>query len=229
MHNCAPAPASSNTTICALATSNGIMRVMRGAIKPLTARGRGARPPREIFDLTFHANHPQLLLAGGRDGRVLHADLRTEAVDWSWFPSRSTVARLADVGPHGVLVCGLRNSMALYDLRFTKKRRKSGVVDPVISFAAHRNAAHWQIGFDVCEKLGVVAAAQDDGRVKLFNLRSGAVLPSPGLDSVVMDSGPVKALMFKTVPGEKGPSLFIGEGLGVGKYSWGSMFPDEEA
>lgn len=252
VHSSAPAPPSSSPdVVCAIGTNNGIMRVVPGAVAaigprswdpasmtPTHAQGSPgnpydnsarvpARAPREIFDLVFHGRHPQLLLASGREGRVMHADMRTRAVDWSWFRARSTVARLADVGHHGVLVSGPRHNMALYDLRFTKQFRKNGQVDPAIVFPSHRNEAHWDIGLDVYEQLGVVAAAQEDGTVKLFNLRSGAALSSPELHSFKADT-PIKAIMFKTVPGEKGPSLFVGEGSCAKKYSWGSLFVDDE-
>ena len=113
--------------------------------------------------------------------------------------------------------------MALYDLRFTRTFRRDGSVDPVISFPAHSNQAHWQVGMDVHEKLALVAAAQENGTVKLFSLRSGLLLPSPALEGVTGDGSPVKAIMFKTVPGDKGPSLFVGEGAWVRKFTWGAL------
>lgn len=186
--------------------------------------------PKEIFDLTFHDSHPQLLLAAGREGKVLHTDLRTGTVDWSMFQAKSTVARIAGVGPHGLLVSALESNLGLYDLRYTKRTREDQTAEPVVTYAGHRNLAHWKAGLDVSEKLGVVAAAQDDGEVKLFNLRSGAAMASPALHRHRLDQTPVETLMFKTVPGEGNrPSLFVGEEKGlVVKYSWGEMLRGQE-
>lgn len=121
--------------------------------------------------------------------------------------------------------------MALYDMRFAKRPdRDFGPTrpsKPVVVLAPHHNDAFVDIGFAVHEGIGVVAAAQSDGTVKLFSLRSGEALQSPGLQGLKMKT-PITSLTFKTVPGEKGPSLFVGEGLSVSKWSWGAMFPDEE-
>lgn len=116
----------------------------------------------------------------------------------------------------------------MYDLRFVKQRRADGVVDPIIAFPSHRNEAHLHIGFDVCKELGVVASAQENGTVQLFSLRSGASLRCPTLEKVKMET-PIKALAFKRLPGEKSPSLFVGEGSWVRKYSWGTLHLEDEA
>ena len=122
--------------------------------------------------------------------------------------------------------------MALYDTRFVKHghstSKRAAAAVPLVKYTSHRNEAHVHIGFDVSEKLGVVASAQDDGTVRLFSLKSGARLPCPALEDMKMES-PIKALTFKTAPGEKNPSLFIAEGTWVRKYSWGTLQPDDEA
>lgn len=232
--------------IAAIATSGGVIRVTEEHTEPIYGRGKnelatsgdlyadsvGLRKssPKEVFDLTFHDSHPQLIIAAGRDGRVLHTDLRTGRVDWSMFQAKSTVAQIAGVGAHGLLVSALESNLGLYDLRYTKRTREDETAEPVVRYHGHKNLAHWKAGLDVSEKLGVVAAAQDDGEVKLFNLRSGAAMSCPVLQRHKLDDTPVETLMFKTVPGEDHrPSLFVGEEKGlVVKYSWGEMLGGQE-
>ncbi len=114
--------------------------------------------------------------------------------------------------------------MAAYDLRFINSHH----TEPVLTFPGHHNEAHTHFGFDVSADLGIAASAQQDGTVKLFSLRSGEALSCPGLEGAKMEM-PVQALMFKTTPGEKSPSLFVGEGGSVRKYSWGALSLDDEA
>ncbi|KAG6014837.1 hypothetical protein E4U41_004743 [Claviceps citrina] len=74
--------------------------------------------------------------------------------------------------------------------------------------------------------MGVVAAGQDDGTVQLFSLRTGRTLRSPAVD--VRTDAPIKALQFGHMPGEKMPSLWVGEGDAVRKFSLGPRDFEEE-
>lgn len=115
--------------------------------------------------------------------------------------------------------------MALYDVRFLTRNPRGA--RPLLKFQDHRNEAHFQIGWDVSPDLNVVAAAQDNGTVKLFSLKSGRRLQSPAVDSINVDS-PIKALMFQRMPREKLPSLFVGEGPSLRKFSFGAVKWEDE-
>ncbi|KAL3959825.1 hypothetical protein ACCO45_004942 [Purpureocillium lilacinum] len=188
---------------------------------------KGLHLPQEIFDQDFqHGNH-NILLAGGRQPRLWMTDLRTPESDWSWTRHASSIAHLRSVNEHQILVAGLQNSMALYDMRFFG-RRPNGI-SPLLDFPAYRNAAHFHTGWDVSPSLGVAAAAQDDGTVRLFSLRSGRALRRPAMDRAARTDTPVRALMFQQMPWEKTPSLFVGEGPSLRKYSFGTVDVDYEA
>ena len=103
---------------------------------------------------------------------------------------------------------------------------------PVVEFPEYKNGPHLvQIGFDVLHArdncgVGVVAAAHDDGTVGLFSLRSGRKLRSPAVDAIRLrgTGNVVKSLMFQTLPGDVHPSLFVGQGSVIKKYSFGMSY-----
>ena len=103
---------------------------------------------------------------------------------------------------------------------------------PVVEFPEYKNGPHlMQIGFDVLHGrdnsgVGIVAAAHDDGTVGLFSLRSGLKLRSPAVDGIRLPGtgNIVKSLMFQTLPGDVHPSLFVGQGSVVKKYSFGMRY-----
>lgn len=187
---------------------------------------KGLRLPQEIFDQDFQQSNHNVLLAGGRQPRLWITDLRTPESEWTHVRHASSVAHVRSVSPHQVLVAGLEGCMALYDMRFFG-RRPNGAA-PLLGFPAYRNEAHFHTGWDVSPELGAVAAAQDDGTVKLFSLRSGRALRSRAVEGVRTDT-PVRALMFQTMPREKAPSLFVGEGPSLKKYSFGTLDLEDEA
>ncbi|KAF1738325.1 hypothetical protein CRV24_000249 [Beauveria bassiana] len=150
---------------------------------------------------------------------------------WHATPHDSTVTHLRSVSEHQVLVAGLRSSMSTYDLRFLGRPTPPGQATsrnsstPVLRFTGYENEAHVHTGWDVCAEMGLVAAAQDDGTVALFSLRSGKrVRPggggSTGIGSLRTET-PIKALMWQRMPRERLPSLWVGEGPLVRKFSLG--------
>ncbi|GJN74134.1 hypothetical protein PLIIFM63780_008212 [Purpureocillium lilacinum] len=229
VHQSTPAPAASDL-LCVIGTNAGILRVRSNETMAWIAPQsppKGLHLPQEIFDQDFqHGNH-NILLAGGRQPRLWMTDLRTPESDWSWTRHASSIAHLRSVNEHQILVAGLQNSMALYDMRFFG-RRPNGI-SPLLDFPAYRNAAHFHTGWDVSPSLGVAAAAQDDGTVRLFSLRSGRALRRPAMDRAARTDTPVRALMFQQMPWEKTPSLFVGEGPSLRKYSFGTVDVDDEA
>lgn len=250
INNCTPAPPSSPNLLCALATNAGVLRVTTDErvifpnlraeaperigqtlhtetpapfVRPDYARAPPditqslpRNGPGEIFDVDFQKGGHNVLLAGGRQSKLWVSDTRMEA--WHFHAVESTVAKIKSLSENMVLVNCLRNNMATYDLRFPSQ--------PIVKFTEHKNEAHVHIGFDICPELNVVAAAQDNGTVELFSLKSGRRLKALGLEEVKMET-PVKALMFKTLPGEKSSSLFVGEGSWIQQYSWGKLMDDE--
>ncbi|KJZ77774.1 hypothetical protein HIM_02951 [Hirsutella minnesotensis 3608] len=228
VHQSTPAPPSSDL-LCVIGTNAGILRVRSDEsmawIAPVNPP-KNANLPREIFDQDFQQSNHNILLAGGRQPRLWITDLRTPESEWNHVRHASSIAHLRSINTHQILVAGLENTMALYDMRFFGRRANGA--KPLLTFPGYRNAAHFQTGWDVSTELGVVAAAHDDGTVKLFSLRSGRTLRSQSLDRI-RTTTPIKAMMFQQMPREKTPSLFIGEGPSLKKYTFGTPNFDDEA
>jgi WD40 repeat protein len=176
--------------------------------------------PQEIFAQDFQEGNPNVLLAGGRQPRLWLTDLRSPHTQWSFAKHVSSISHIKSVNPHQVLVCGLQSSMALYDVRFFQRNPRG--TRPLLKFHEHHNEAHFHIGWDVSPELNVVAAAQDNGTVKLFSLKSGRRLQCPVVESIQVDA-PIKALMFQKMPRERMASLFVGEGPLLRKFSFGAL------
>lgn len=213
-----------------MGTNAGILRVRSNETMAWIAPQsppKGVRLPQEIFDQDFQQANHNVLLAGGRQPRLWITDLRTPEAEWWSVSHPSSIIHLRSLNPHQVLVAGLESSMALYDLRFLS-RRPNGP-RPLLGFPAYRNAAHVHTGWDVSPALGLVAAAHDDGRLGLFSLRSGRQLSCPALEAAPVPETPIRALTFQTMPRESMPSLFLGRGPSLAKYSFGTVAIDDEA
>lgn len=204
---------------------------------------QGDTSPREMFDVDW--GHPDLLLAGGRAAKIWTMDLRAPERQWSSIRHVSSVAKLRAVGAHQVVACGPRNAMALYDVRYTTARQHSQSMSdgPLLTFPEYKNEAQLHVGFDVWpEAVGgvppVVAAAHDDGTVGVYSLSSGRKLPCRALDAAAAAGGrrqinagtgaaaaveprPVRALRFADFPVDGSPSLWVGQGMDVVKYTLG--------
>lgn len=249
VHKSTPAPASSDL-ICAIGTNAGILRVMSNETMSWASAQtppKGTQSPQEIFDLDFVRGNHNVLVAGGRQPRLWTADLRTQEAEWTCARHASTITHVRSLTEHHVLVAGLEHNMCLYDLRFMALQaptpiHKTASSRPLLSFPGYRNEAHIHTGFDVSTELNVVASAQDDGIVRLFSLRSGRqILPKPAMPGTrsleatrkqalggIWRDVPVRAMMFQTMPRDKMPSLFVGDGPLLRKFSFGAEALDAE-
>lgn len=240
VYSCTPAPASSNL-LSILGTSVGPLNVDRNGgitsrMSEEFSQALGSRSP-EIFTQDFQQDNHNVLFSGGRQHRLWITDVRAPVTEVMYAPHTSSINHVRSINPHQVLVAGLKNSMSLYDTRFFGKKYNAGSSGrkrggngraPLLTFPGYKNAAHVHTGWDVCAELGLVAAAHDDGTVKLFSLKTGRLLKSPAVDSVRTDT-PIKALMFSTMSGERLPSLWVSEGHDVRKFSMGALRFEDEA
>ncbi|KAI1506574.1 hypothetical protein F5X99DRAFT_8807 [Biscogniauxia marginata] len=191
--NCvAPAPPGS-PTVCVVGTNRGLTRWDGGSgyMEWVTPRSAG-RPQqqqqqhhpapgknfRDVFALDFRPSDPNVLLFGGRPGRLFAADLRVSSDRWEEhvrLPGPVTHIRCLD--EHRALVAGLNDHLSVYDLRFlrsndttsnsnsdhdsnpranTSPRTRQGprtnpssnAKTPVLVFPQYRNRAHVAIGLD---------------------------------------------------------------------------------
>ncbi|TXC04424.1 hypothetical protein FocTR4_00001760 [Fusarium oxysporum f. sp. cubense] len=228
VHNSTPAPPSSDL-ICVASSNRGLLKMHSegsvSVVAPRTAQN-GIQLPQEAFAQDFQEGNHNVVFTGGRQPRLWITDLRAPEPQWSFANHASSISHIKSVNPHQVLASGLKSSMALYDVRYLSSDPLG--TKPMLHFNGHRNEAHFHIGWDVSPELKVVAAAQDNGTVKLFSLRSGRKLRCPAVELIHTDT-PVKALMFQRMPRERMPSLFVGEGPLLRKFSFGTLKWDDEA
>jgi hypothetical protein len=99
---------------------------------------------------------------------------------------------------------------------------------PILTFPSYRNEARIQFGLDVLTHPGygygggggIVAAAHDDSTVGVYSLRDGTrITPAGDVDAIKPESV-VGSVMWQTLAGDRHPSLFVGEGSVVRKYSF---------
>ncbi|EFZ02243.2 WD40 domain protein [Metarhizium robertsii] len=228
VHQSTPAPPSSDL-LCVMGTNAGVVLVRSNDSMSRAAPAqppKGTQLPQEIFDQDFQFSNHNVLLAGGRQPRLWTTDLRTPVTEWACARQPSAIAHLRSVNEHHVLTAGLQDKMGLYDMRFFKNGPNG--TTPLLSFPGYKNAAHFHTGWDVSPELGVVAAAQDDGTVKLFSLHTGRALKSRALGAVSTDT-PIRALMFHSMAGDRLPSLWVGQGQSLRKFSFGARAFNDQA
>ncbi|KAL8397781.1 hypothetical protein RB594_004479 [Gaeumannomyces avenae] len=149
-----------------------------------------------------------------------------KSVRWLQAAREPVVNHVVSLNRHQLLTAGIEGRMHVWDLR-----RPGGV--PYTTFPAFKNTATvGGLGLAVEKTLGVVAAANDDGSVRLHSLRSGLPLPSPALDgafpapsssssSSSSSALPCPRLQWAELPGDRAPSLFAARGAAVCKFSSG--------
>ncbi|MCJ1387260.1 hypothetical protein MMC18_000100 [Xylographa bjoerkii] len=173
----------------AVGTSGG-MRVLsldteQWSLNPLTEH-------KDILAVHWSSKH--ILLGGSRKGTVWRTDQRVPATE-RLIRHPSSVTGLKMLDEHRVVVAGMINQLFTYDTRFLHpipttalqqrpsrfsgpdprhisthdSRRVPGTTAPYIEYRNYHNAAHPNLGFDVSRELGLVAAATDEGDVKIWD------------------------------------------------------------
>lgn len=188
--------------------------------------------------------HPSILLAGGRPGHLSIKDVRDRNDDTRNVSKRlgSPITHIKSLNEHNVLVSGLKNLMAVYDVRMLRNsnngsgnaranRRHPTLahVTPVVQFPGYRNGPHIQIGLDVDSENGIVAAAHDDGKVAVYSTKTGHRLRSPDIDQIRSHRDVIQSLQFETMPRDNHPTLFVGNGSNLNTYSFGVRNSEDEA
>ncbi|XXG97136.1 Mitochondrial DNA replication protein yhm2 [Hypoxylon texense] len=188
----------------------------------------------DIFAVDFLPTHPKVVLFGGRPGYLFKGDLRQNASQWSKLDLNNAITHIKPINENQLLVSGIRNMLAVYDLRYTARFRGSfglpaGPVTPLFKIDQYKNAAHIKIGLDVDLESGIAAAAHDDGKVALYSVRSGKRLPSRDIDKIQSRHGAIHCVQFEPFPGDRTPSLFVGEHGNINTYTFGVDNPEDEA
>lgn len=253
-----PGPAASST-VCAIGSNRGILQwdAERDPrwLAPSPNATTYAEIYRDVFAIEFLNEHPSILLAGGRPGHLSIKDIRDRSDDTRDVSERlrAPITHIKSLNEHHVLVSGLKNAMAVYDIRMLQGKTGDGTshrnrnsnnnnssktnrhhrtfahVLPVVAFPEYRNGPHIQIGLDVDRDNGIVAAAHDDGKVAVYSTQTGHRLKSPDVDQIRSHRGVIQSLQFETMPRDSHPTLFVGNGSNLNAYAFGVRSLDDEA
>ncbi|OTA91408.1 hypothetical protein M434DRAFT_397249 [Hypoxylon sp. CO27-5] len=236
-----PAPSTSNQ-ICLIGTDMGVAQFDSNfQLKLLASPTWSLKTTPDafcsVFTVNYHANNPDIIFFGGRPGILSVGDLRQDVNRWSSVNLTNSISHIKTVSEHQVLVAGLRNTLSVFDLRYcdlSQVRQKhdpqiEGTAKPVVTVQGYKNAARFDVGLDYDPGSGVIAAAEDSGKVALYSVRTGHRLPSRDIDKIYSPFGAIRQLRFETFDGDKTPSLFVAERAKISVYSFGVDNPDDEA
>ncbi|KAK4222406.1 WD repeat-containing protein 21 [Podospora fimiseda] len=177
-----------------------------------------------------------IILAGTRSGHICLIDRRTSPKEWesNIFRHKSSVAHVKSLlnSPHEVLAAGPSSAMAIYDIRFLRRQKQAEqnhhcpwnqTTLPIVNFPEYRNEAHIKTGLDILTDpgygCGLVATAHDDCTIGVYSLRDGSRLPAGDVDKIKAQAV-IRSLMWQKLPGDIHPSLFVGLGPRIKKYSF---------
>jgi hypothetical protein len=191
---------------------------------------------------------PTVLAAGLRDTSVMLYDSR----------NRDSIRRLRHTSPivglrradheSRLVVCGLSNYLAMYDLRMIREAISSDPIDlppnrtnnhkklksrwkrqsvdvlskpsskPVLRFE-YSNKYQLPSGFDVQAELGLVAAAEETGDVQIYSLRTGEKVRTLDIASGGLKGEHVKCLRF-VEDGRGVQKIMAAAGSKIVEYCW---------
>ncbi|KAI9760848.1 MAG: hypothetical protein M1835_000088 [Candelina submexicana] len=173
-------PSQTDGTI-AIGTSTGML-LLKETNSNWTTVNHALKSKTDIFALEFLSS--STIAAGGRDSSIRFYDQRSSGKALR-LRHPSSVTGIRQVDEWRIVVCGLRNSMRLYDLRSqpspipppttttaTTKTSHKATTQPVLEYP-YLNDFRLGLGFDVDTETGLVAAASDDRNLQLFSVYSG--------------------------------------------------------
>ncbi|MCJ1432140.1 hypothetical protein MMC27_001496 [Xylographa pallens] len=147
---------------------------------------------KDMLAVRWSSRH--VLLGGTRKGTVWQSDERVPVTE-RLLQHPGPVTGLGMLDDYRVVIAGMNNQLFTYDIRFLRlmpttawqkgTRTPSGpyrshrsvpfhtrvpaATAPYIEYPSYRNVAHGNLGFDVSRGMGLVAAATDEGEVKVWD------------------------------------------------------------
>ncbi|EON61814.1 hypothetical protein W97_01031 [Coniosporium apollinis CBS 100218] len=179
---------------------------------------------------------PNLLAAGLRNASVMLYDMRSGG---SALRLRHngvvTGLRRADDETR-LVVCGFPDALCMYDLRMSREpeapqpgqsgkgkrdrqKPKMPPTAPLLRFE-YSNKYRYPLGFDVNAEVGLVAAAEDNGRIQLYSLQSGKrVAGVPEVQGNRAEPHQIKCLrIVETL--DRGTKVLAGVGARIVELAW---------
>ncbi|KAL8811985.1 MAG: hypothetical protein Q9200_001383 [Gallowayella weberi] len=222
-----------DSTMFAVATSQGAMVIgLQGDTEQTwMTRAAGACDDEDTDTLAVEFWKSNLVLAGMRSGKVRLWDLRSDSTNVR-FQHPSSVRNIKALDDNKILVAGLRNKMAIYDIRFTKGLQQtfhSSIIEasiPFQEFPTYRLESHLyhKLGFDVHLGMGLIASATEDKKLQIFDWKNS---------HRDMDLGNKREPLFPTLNGPircvkfledqtkgNGLKLLIAHGKKIDAWAW---------
>ncbi|KAI9713365.1 MAG: hypothetical protein M1812_006643 [Candelaria pacifica] len=200
----------------AIGTSTGVL-LLKETDNNWT-ESRALKSNTDIFALEFLS--PSTIAAGGRDSSIQLYDQRSSGKALR-LRHPSSVTGIRQVDDWRVVVCGLRGSMRMYDLRAQPGAGKKGekATPPVLEYL-YSNAFRLGLGFDVDTETGLVVAASEDKTLQLFSLHSGEEIRPKASDKTFSDfAGCVRFSQPKDQE-HRSKELLVSAGNALDCFSW---------
>jgi WD40 repeat protein len=178
---------------------------------------------------------------GYRDGKVLIYDTRSGgSTKVLSHPAPICNIRRADDFTR-LVVSGVSNSLMLYDMRHaaarnpirpSKQRRKHGLSFHMKSTFVHRfnfyNQDTPDLGLDVHARLGLLAAADEDGNIQVWNIYTRELVKTFKDDGIIAKGAmagklkrrPDRIRCLKFIDNADNISLWAGVNGGITKFGW---------
>lgn len=184
---------------------------------------------------------PTMLTIGQRNGRIQLVDTRAQGS--AHVLSHSTpITHIRRGDDFSRIVCsGICNTLAVYDIRgagtpskqqnqHQKRRLPFRSSRNITTFAGYQNESMMDLGMDVSTKLGLVAAAGEENKLKIWNMYTGELVKtfSSHLEGHRMRMVPketrsliqqIRCVRFMEEEGGE-VSLWANVGGGVVRYGW---------
>lgn len=146
----------------------------------------------------FLNNHPNVICTGKLAGSVDVFDLREGPKPTETFLHRTAVTNIKGLGQHRVIVQGLGQSTCQYDIRYAKPifSKDTNITTPFQEYPELDTGAYVDLGFDVDPYSGILAAAQANCTVQLFDIASGKRLKYCDMERKSEAGVPVKDIKF---------------------------------
>ncbi|OTB04353.1 hypothetical protein M426DRAFT_11728 [Hypoxylon sp. CI-4A] len=243
-----PAPENSEF-MCMLGTDRGVASCNeRGYLQFYTEPGhkhRSSDSSRSIFSDTFAVDFkdrdPNIMLFGGRPGRLYVGDLRDKVDNWRGVSVNNAITHIKSVYDHKVLIASIPDKLSVFDMRYCDFSSVSRLAndpklekkaDPVLHFLEYKNPGQLDLSLDYDSSTGTIAAVQasfarECKKVVLYSVYTGRHLRSKAIDNIASNMTK-PCVQFHTFDGDNTPSLVVGRAGTLNVYSFGPEDLDDE-
>lgn len=179
---------------------------------------------------------PGLLAAGLRNASVMLYDTRSQGSALRLRHNGAVTALHRADDETRLVVCGFPDALCMYDLRMQrelaapqtghsskgKRGRQKPKAPSTVSLLRfeYSNRYRYPLGFDVNADVGLVAAAEDNGRIQLYSLQSGKRVEGvPDVQENRADRHQIKCVRIIETP-DRGTKVLAGVGARIVELAW---------